>query len=109
LVSHIKGRIKAEPFKTSVLMKTFGPGKEEALRDRRNFHTEELHNLHFSSKITRVTSSKILVGHTARMQKRNTYVVLVGKKINKRGNLEDPGADWGIILKYILKTKAGRT
>jgi hypothetical protein len=32
-------------------------------------------------------------------EKRNTYVVLVGKKINKRENLEDPGADWGIILK----------
>ena len=109
MVSRIKGRRKAEPFKTSVLMKPFGPEKEEVLGDRRNFHNEELHNLHFSSKITRITSSKRLVGHTARMEKRNTYVVLVGKKVNKRGNLEDSGADWVIILKYILKTKAGRT
>lgn len=32
-----------------------------------------------------------------------------GKKINERGNLEDPEADWGIILKYISKTRVGRT
>jgi hypothetical protein len=109
-VSHIKGRIKVGLFKTSLLMKTFGPEKEKVLRDRRKLHNEELHNLHFSSKITRVTSSKRLVGHTARMEeKRNTYVVLVGKKVNKRGNLEYPGAGYGIILKYILKTKATRT
>jgi len=81
LVSHITGRIKAELFKTRVLMKTFGPEKEEVLRDKRNVRNEELHNLHFSSKITRARSSKRLVGHTACMEeKRYTYVVLVGKK-----------------------------
>jgi hypothetical protein len=81
LVSHIKGRVKADRSKTSVLTKTFGPEKEETLRDRRNVHNEGLHNLHLSSKITRVTSSKGLVGHTSRIEKKtNTYVVLVGKK-----------------------------
>ena len=67
-------------------MKTFGPEDEKVLRDRRHFHNEELHNLYFSSKITRVTSSKRLVGHTGRMEEKgNTYVILVGKKINKGG------------------------
>jgi len=70
LVSHIKGRITAESSKTSVLTKTFGPENEEALRDRRNVHNEGLHNLHFSSKTTRVKSSKRLVGRTARMEEK---------------------------------------
>jgi hypothetical protein len=81
LVSHIKGRITTERCKTSVLTKTFRPEKVEALRARRNVHNEELHKLHLSSKINRVKSSNRLVGRSAHMEeKRNTYVVLVGKK-----------------------------
>jgi hypothetical protein len=55
-------------------------------RGWRKLHNVELHNMYPSPRIFRIIKSKGMrwAGHVARMEKRNTYRILVGKPEGKR-------------------------
>jgi hypothetical protein len=74
-------------FENSVLRRILGPKRDEVIRGWGKLHDEELHNLHCSPSIIRISKSKRMrwAGHIVRMgTKRNTYRVLVGKSEGKR-------------------------
>ena len=79
--------------------KNVGPTRDEVIREWRQLHNEELHDLYSSPNIIRVIKSrrKRFVASTKHGAGRGVYRVLV---VNPEGDhLEDPAADWRIILK----------
>jgi hypothetical protein len=87
LVSDIKGRKLTEAFENRVLRRIFGPKREEVTEGWGKQRNEELHNLHSSPSIIRMTKSRKVrwAGHVARMGKnRNSYRILVEKPEGKR-------------------------
>jgi hypothetical protein len=74
-------------FENRVLRGIFGPKRDGVMGGWRKLHNEELHNLYFSPSIIRIIKSRRLrwAGHVARMgDKRNVYMLLVGKPEGKR-------------------------
>jgi hypothetical protein len=74
-------------FKNRVLRRIFGPKRDEVTGDWRKLHNEEIRNLYSSPSIIRIIKSRTirLTGHVARMgEKRNAYILLVGKPEGKR-------------------------
>jgi hypothetical protein len=64
-----------------------GPKRDEATRERRRLHNEELHDLYFSPSTFRIMKARRMrcAGHVARMgEKRNAYRLLVGKPERRR-------------------------
>jgi hypothetical protein len=81
------GGPKLGVFGKRVLRRIFGPKRDEMTGGWRKLHNEELQNLYSSPKTNRtMMSSRIKwVGHVARMgEKRNVYMILVGKPEGKR-------------------------
>jgi hypothetical protein len=69
-------------FENRVLMRIFGPKRDEVTGDWRKLHNEELYNLYSSSNIIRMIKSRRMrwAGYVARMgEKMNAYWTLVGK------------------------------
>jgi hypothetical protein len=54
-------------FEDRVLRKIFGPKREKVVGDWRRLRNEDLHNLHASESIIRVTESRRMRWHVARM------------------------------------------
>jgi hypothetical protein len=80
--------------------------RDEVTGGWRKLHNEELHNLHFSPAIIRMTKSRRMrwAEHVARMgEKKNAYRVLVGKPEVKRDHWEEQDIGGWIILKWILE------
>jgi ribosomal protein L10 len=74
-------------FKNRVLRRIFELKRDELTGDSRKMHNEELHNLHCSPNITRMSKPRRMkwARHVARMgEKRNVYRILVGKPEGKR-------------------------
>jgi hypothetical protein len=91
-------------FKNRVLRKIFGPKGEEVAGGWRRLHNEELRNLHSSSNIIRMITSRKMrwAGHVAHVGGvRNSYIILVGN-LKGRNHLEGLDVDRKIILKWIL-------
>jgi hypothetical protein len=73
-------------FKNRVLRRIFGPNRE-VMGDWRKLHNEELHNLYSSPNIIRMIKSRRMrwAVHVVRIgEKRNAYMILVGKPEGKR-------------------------
>jgi hypothetical protein len=73
-------------FDNRVLIKIFGPKRDEVTRDWRKL-TEELQNLYSSPNIIRMKKPRRMrwAGHVERMgEKRNAYRILVGTPEGKR-------------------------
>jgi hypothetical protein len=71
-------------FDNRVLRKMFGLKKDEVIGGWRKQHNEELHNL-YCSPIKIIKSRRMgWAGHLARMGRRNSYRILVGKPEGKR-------------------------
>jgi hypothetical protein len=82
-------------FENRVLMRIFGPKRDEVKGECRKMYNEELHILYSSPNIIRQIKSRITwwAGHVARMrEERNVYRVLMGKPKGKN-HLEDQGVD----------------
>jgi hypothetical protein len=87
-----------------VLRKIFEPKKDEVTGEWRKLHSEELHELYSSPSIIRIIKSRSMrwAGYVARIgQKRNAYMLLVGKPERKRP-LGRQRHRWWIILGWIL-------
>jgi hypothetical protein len=70
-------------FENRVLIKIFGPKRDEVTGEWRKLHNEELHNLYSSPDIIRQVKSRRMrwAGHVARMGKeRKVYKVWEGKR-----------------------------
>jgi len=85
-----------------LLRRIFGPKRDEAIREWRKLHNEELNYLYSSPNIIRVIKSgrMRLAGHVGRMgERRGLYRILVGKPEGKRplgrprGRWEDNSMD----------------
>ena len=73
-------------YENRVLRRISGPKRDEAIREWRNLHHEELNDLSSSTNIVRVKTSRKMrwTGHVARMgESRCIYKVLVGKPERK--------------------------
>ena len=70
-------------FENRVLMRIFGPRRDEVTREWRKPHNEELNDFYSSSNIVRVIKSRRMrwAGHVARMgEMRGVDRALVGKR-----------------------------
>jgi hypothetical protein len=92
-------------FENRVLRRLFGPKRDAGPGEWRKLHNEELNDLYFSPNIVRVIKSSRmkLTEHVAHMgEGRGVYRVLVGN-LRERVHWGDPGADRGIILRWISR------
>jgi hypothetical protein len=83
-------------FENRVLIRIFGPNRDEVTGEWRKLHNEELHILYSSPNIIRQIKSRRIrcVGHVVRMEEeRNLYKVLMGKREGK-GPLGRPRHGW---------------
>jgi hypothetical protein len=83
----LKEEHRLRVFENRVLRRIFGPKRDEVMGVCRKLHNEELCDLYSSLSIIRIIKSRRMrwVGHVARMEeKRNTYMLLVGKPERKR-------------------------
>jgi hypothetical protein len=74
-------------FENRVLRRIFGPKRNEVIRDWRELHNEELHNLHSLPIIICMINSKRMrwARYVVRMgETGNAYRILVGKPEGKR-------------------------
>ena len=73
-------------FQNMVLMRIFGPRRDEVTGDWRRLHNEELNDLYSSPNIVRVIKSRIMrwVGHVARMGEERGCIGCCGKPEGKR-------------------------
>jgi hypothetical protein len=78
-----------------VLRRIYGPKRDEVTGKWRKLNNEELHDLYSSPSVIRIIKSRRMrwAGHVARMEKRNTYRLLVGKPEGKR-TLGRPRLSW---------------
>jgi hypothetical protein len=74
-------------FKNRVLMRIFGPKRDEVTGEWKKLHSEELHDLCSSPSIIRIIKMRRMrwAGHVTLMgEKRNAYRLLVGKPEGRR-------------------------
>jgi hypothetical protein len=84
-------------FENRVLMRIFGPKRDEVTGEWRKLHNEELNDLYFAPSIVWLIKSSRMrwVGHVTRMdERRGVYRVLMGKPEGKR-----PGVNGRIIVR----------
>ena len=96
-------------FENRVLMKVFGPKRDEVTGEWRKLHNEELNDLYSLPNIVRVVKSrrKRWAGHVARMgEDRDVHRVLVGKPEEKRP-LGRPRRRWEDNIKMDLQEVGG--
>jgi hypothetical protein len=90
-------------FENRVVVRTFGPKRDEMLRSWRKTHNEKFHYLYSSLNIITMNKSMRmgLGGHGTFMGQRSTYKIFVTKPEGKRP-LGRPKCKWEDILKWII-------
>jgi hypothetical protein len=92
-------------FENRVLMRIFGPKRNEVTGGSRKLHNEELHSLYSSPSIVRVINARRMrwAGHVARMgEVRSAYNILVGRPEGRRP-LGRPRHRWEDNIKMDLR------
>jgi len=87
-------------FENMVLMRIFGPKRDEVTGEWRRLH-EELHDLYCSPNIIPGDQMR-WAGHAARMGAREVHTRLWWGNLRERDHLEDPGIDGRTMLKWIF-------
>jgi hypothetical protein len=92
-------------FENMVLRRIFGPERDEVTGKWRKLHIEELIDLYSLLNIFRVIKSRRmrLAGRVARMGRVEVYKGFWWGNLSERDDLEDPGVDGRIILRWILR------
>jgi len=87
------------------LRRIFGPKRDEATREWRKLHNEELNDLHCSPNIVRMIKSRRMrwAGLVARIGRGEAYTGFWWGNLRERDHLGDPGLDGRIILKRIFR------
>jgi hypothetical protein len=85
-----------------VLRRIFGPKRDEVTGEWRRLHNKELYALYCSTNIIQVIISRRLrwAGHVALWVEIHTGICW--GKLSEGDNLEGPGADGRIIVKWTL-------
>ena len=88
-----------------VLMRLFGPRRDEVTGEWRSLHNEELNDLYSSPNIARVIKSRIMrwVGHVARMGEERGCIWSWWGNRRERGHWGGLGLDGWIILGWISR------
>jgi hypothetical protein len=104
LVSDIKGGPQ-----NRMLIRIFGPKRDEVTGGWRKLHNEELHNLYSSPSIIRMIMSRRMTraGHVARMGRRRMHIGYWWERQKERDHYEDQEVSVWTILKYILERSDG--
>jgi hypothetical protein len=89
-------------FENRVLRRIFGPERDEVTRKWRKLHIEELNGLYSLPNIFRMINSRRMRRevHVARMGRVEVYTGFWWGKLSERDNLQDPGVDGRIILRW---------
>jgi hypothetical protein len=99
-------------FKNGVLRSIFGPKRDEATRERRKLHSEELNEMYSSSNIIRVIKSRRMrwAVYVARMGggKEEVYTGFWWGNLGERDHSKDAGLNRRIILRWIFRKWDGR-
>jgi hypothetical protein len=92
-------------FENRVLRKIFELRGDEVAREWRKLHNEALNGLYCSPNILRVIKSKRMrwAGHVACMGEKRGHLRFRWGKPKERDNLEDPGIDRRIILRWSFR------
>jgi hypothetical protein len=92
-------------FENRVLMRIFGPKKDEVTGEWRKLHNEELNDLYCSPNIVRVVKSRRMrwVGHVARMGRWEAYTGFWWGNLWERDHLRDPRVNGRIILRWTFR------
>ena len=96
---------KMRVFENRVLRRIFGVKRDEATVEWRKLHNEELNDLYCLPSSVRVIKSRRMrwAVHVARMGRGKVYTGFWRGNMKKRINLEDPGVDGRIILRWIFR------
>jgi hypothetical protein len=91
----------------NIVLRIFGPKRDEVIGEWRKLHNEDLNDLH-SSPNTSVIQVILLrtvswVRHEARTGRGEDYTAFCLGKNEEIDHLEDPGADGRIIFRWIFK------
>jgi hypothetical protein len=86
-----------------VLRRIFGPNRDEVTGKWIKLH-EDINDLHCSANIVRVIKSRRIrwAGHVARLGIVEVYTGFWWGNLRERNQMEKPGTDWRIILRWIF-------
>ena len=92
-------------FENRVLMRIFGPRRDEVTGEWRKLHNEKLNDLYCSPNTVQEIKSISMrqAGHVARMGRGEAYTGFWWGNLRERDHLEDQGVDGRIILRWIFK------
>jgi hypothetical protein len=101
----LKEERRLRVFENRVLMRIFGPKKDEVRGEWRKLHNEELNGLYSLPNIVWVIKSRRLrwAGHVARMGRGEVCTGFWWGNLRARDRWGDPGADGRIMSGWIFK------